>query len=76
MKDFGSAWIQKEIEIDWKRFIIVDQPHGYKPKKPNLLITGGTGFIGSHLAKYAIQNGWSVTSISINKPRKKIILMG
>ena len=39
--------------------------------KPNLLITGGTGFIGSHLAKYAIQNGWSVTSISINKPRKK-----
>ena len=44
--------------------------------KPNLLITGGTGFIGSHLAKYAIQNGWSVTSISINKPRKKIILMG
>ena len=45
-------------------------------QEPNLLITGGTGFIGSHLAKYAIQNGWSVTSISINKPRKKNYING
>ena len=38
-----------------------------------LLITGGTGFIGYHLAKKAISKGWKVTSISSNKPKKKII---
>jgi len=33
-----------------------------------ILITGGTGFIGYHLAKKCLSFGWSVTSISTRKP--------
>ena len=39
--------------------------------KKNILIVGGTGFIGYHLAKKAIQKKLIVTSIS-TKPAKKI----
>ena len=39
-----------------------------------LLITGGTGFIGYHLAKKALKKGWAVTSISTKKPKKKRFL--
>ena len=39
--------------------------------KKNILIVGGTGFIGYHLAKKALKKGWQVTSIS-SKPPKKI----
>jgi len=39
--------------------------------KNNILIVGGTGFIGYHLAKKVLQKGWQVTSIS-SKPPKKI----
>lgn len=35
-----------------------------------LLIAGGTGFIGYHLAKKALKKGWIVTSISTKKPKK------
>ena len=35
-----------------------------------ILIAGGTGFIGYHLAKKCIQKGWNVTSISTKKPKK------
>ena len=35
-----------------------------------LLIIGGTGFIGYHVAKEAIKRKWTVESISINKPKK------
>tara|TARA_X000001036_G_scaffold437157_1_gene481884 strand:+ start:7105 stop:7248 length:144 start_codon:yes stop_codon:yes gene_type:complete len=42
-------------------------------KKIKLLITGGTGFIGYHLAKKALAKGWVVTSISTNLPKKKDI---
>ena len=35
-----------------------------------ILIAGGTGFIGYHLAKKCLQKGWSVTSISTKKPKK------
>lgn len=43
-------------------------------RKKKLLIAGGTGFIGSNLAKKAITNGYKVTIISKNKPQlsKKI----
>ena len=43
-------------------------------RKKNLLIVGGTGFIGSNLAKKAINNGYKVTIISKNRPQlsKKI----
>jgi len=39
-------------------------------KKKNILIVGGTGFIGFHLAKKCIKKGYLVTSISSNKPSK------
>jgi len=39
------------------------------PKK-NILIVGGTGFIGYHLAKRSLKKGWQVTSISSNPPKK------
>ena len=33
-----------------------------------LLIVGGTGFLGYHLANRCIKKGWSVTSLSTNSP--------
>ena len=38
-----------------------------KPKV-NILIVGGTGFIGYHLAKKCLKKGWQVVSISTKKP--------
>ncbi len=38
--------------------------------KNNILIVGGTGFIGYHLAKQSLKKGWRVTSISTNPPKK------
>ncbi len=38
--------------------------------KKEILIVGGTGFIGYHLAKFAKKKLWSVTIISTKKPRK------
>ena len=35
-----------------------------------ILIIGGTGFIGYHLAKKSLKKGWKVTSISSNPPKK------
>ena len=36
--------------------------------KLKILITGGTGFIGYHLAKKCLSLSWSVTSLSTKKP--------
>ena len=36
----------------------------------SILIVGGTGFIGYHLAKECLKKKWKVTSISLNKPKK------
>ena len=36
-----------------------------------ILIIGGTGFIGHHLAKACIQKKWRVTSVSLTKPSKE-----
>ncbi len=44
--------------------------------KPHLLVVGGTGFIGYHLALKAMKKGWKVTSISINKPKKNRCING
>ena len=35
-----------------------------------ILIVGGTGFLGYHLAKKCLSKKWNVTSISTNEPRK------
>lgn len=35
-----------------------------------ILIIGGTGFLGYHLAKKCLKKKWNVTSISTNKPSK------
>jgi dTDP-glucose 4,6-dehydratase len=39
--------------------------------KKKILIFGGTGFIGYHLAKQSLRRGFEVTSVSKNKPIKK-----
>ncbi len=40
-------------------------------KKNKILITGGTGFIGYHLAKKCLDLNWTVESISTKPPLKK-----
>ena len=40
-------------------------------KKITILITGGTGFIGSHLIEKCIQKKWNIISLSLNKRTKK-----
>jgi len=44
-----------------------------KKIKKHLLIIGGTGFIGIHLAKYALKKGWNVSSLSKNKKKHKSV---
>ena len=39
-------------------------------KNSYILVVGGTGFIGYHLAKKSLIKGWQVTSISSNPPKK------
>ena len=39
-------------------------------KDKKILIIGGTGFIGYHLAEFCLKKKWSVTSFSKNNPRK------
>ena len=43
----------------------------FKLKKYKILITGGTGFIGYHLAKKCLDLNWSVVSVSTKFPIKK-----
>ena len=40
-------------------------------KKNRILIAGGTGFIGYHLAKRCLKLNWKVVSISTKPPKKK-----
>ena len=40
----------------------------------SILITGGTGFIGYHLAKKCLKKGWNVTSLSSSYPKKRVRL--
>ena len=41
-----------------------------KKNKVRILIAGGTGFIGYHLAKKCLNLGWSVTIFAIHKPKR------
>ena len=38
--------------------------------KKNILIIGGTGFLGYHIAKACLKLKWNVVSLSLNKPKK------
>ena len=40
-------------------------------RRGNVLIAGGTGFIGYHLSLRLIKLGFKVFSLSRNKPKKK-----
>ena len=42
----------------------------------SILIVGGTGFVGYHLAKKCINKNWLVSSISTKKPKKLRKLKG
>ena len=42
--------------------------------KKTILIAGGTGFLGYHLAKQALKKRFKVISISQNNPSEKRIL--
>ena len=42
----------------------------------HILIAGGTGFIGHHLAHKYKKKGWKVTSVSLTKPEKKRYIRG
>ena len=44
--------------------------------KKNILILGGTGFIGYHILKKAKKLRWNLTSISKNYPKKKRFIKG
>ena len=39
--------------------------------KNKILIPGGTGFIGFHLAQFLKKKGWNVHSLSKHRPQKK-----
>ena len=39
-------------------------------KKKKILIVGGTGFIGYHLAKFCLKKNWNIVSFSKNEPKK------
>ena len=45
-----------------------------KKQNKEILIIGGTGFIGYHLAKKSLVKGWKVVSFSKNNPKKKRFL--
>lgn len=47
-----------------------------RKKKIKVLIFGGTGFIGYHLAKKFIKKGWKVTSVSKKPPKKEKYIKG
>ena len=41
-----------------------------------ILIPGGTGFIGYHLALYCLKKGWEVHFLSKSKPKKERKIKG
>ena len=43
---------------------------------PNLLVIGGTGFIGHHLIKSLQQKDWNITSVSLRSPTKERFVDG
>jgi nucleoside-diphosphate-sugar epimerase len=40
--------------------------------KSTALITGGSGFIGTHLARHLLQLGWEVTTLDLLPPREQL----
>lgn len=44
--------------------------------KKIVLITGGSGFIGSNLSEYYIRDGWVVVNIDKNLPNQSVVKLG
>ena len=45
-----------------------------KIRKPRVLITGGSGFVGSHVADHFVANGWDVVVLGNgSRPPKKVV---
>ena len=63
--DFGNVWI---LERD--RDILNQILRKKDILKKKILIVGGSGFIGYHLAKKCLDHKWDVTSLSSRKPNK------
>ena len=54
---FGIVWILKETRIDLKRSLS-------KKLKINILVVGGTGFIGKHLVHKLSKNKFNIFNLS------------
>ena len=39
-------------------------------KKKKIIIIGGTGFVGFHLAKFLLKKNYEIISVSRKKPKK------
>ena len=45
-----------------------------RTRKPKVLITGGGGFVGAHVAEYFVANGWDVVVLGNgSRPNKKML---
>ena len=59
-----DSWMLKVLLSGKKIFKI------YPKNMTKILIVGGTGFVGYHLAKKTLKKGWQVYSISTRRPPK------
>ena len=58
----ANVWIQIEIYKNLRK--------NFRIEKKKILIVGGTGFIGYHLAKKCLDKKFNVTSLSTKLPKK------
>ena len=64
-----AMYLLKALSL-WGKIIHQSNWLNIDKKKKNLIIFGGTGFIGYHLAKKILQKGWNITCVSSKSPKK------